>query len=238
MRKKRPAVLFLRVPPAAPEETSAYEKWYDESHIQYRMDKPGFLGAERYDVLHGTHRYFVFYEMATVAAMTSSEYLALRQWEAEQPATSFEAVGRTRPGFERGVYEQMAGPAWAGAKTDAPFAYVAGHNPPPADEEAFGAWYDDVHIPAVKRIAGVVDVRRFVLTKEAMGAQSGRRTDRPRCVAVYYLASERVADDEAFQRAMQVAKAREGTMDDAPFVLVGRRVHAARAANGGNPKRT
>ena len=229
MSDRQAAVLFLRVPPAPPAEAKAYEQWYDHSHIRYRMDKPHFLGAERYDVLRGKHRYFVFYELSSPAALTTPEYLALRDWEAKQPESSFEAVGRSRPGFERGVYEQRSGPAFTAPRTDAPVAYAAGHTPAAADEDAFGTWYDDVHIPAVGRIAGVLDVRRFVLTKAQMGTQSGRRTERPTCVAVYYLASEAVAEDASFVREMQAAKAREGGADE-PYFLLGRRAHGTVAA--------
>lgn len=225
----RGAVLFLRVPPVPPAEASAYETWYDRSHIRYRMDKPHFLGAERYDVLRGKHRYFVFYELSAVDALTSPEYLALRDWEAQQPADSFEAVGRIRPGFERGVYEQRSGPPFTAPLESAPVALAAGHTPAAADEDAFGAWYDDEHIPAVRSIPGVVAIRRFVLTKAQMGAQTGRRTERPTCVAVYYLASPEVADDPAFIRQMQAATAREGASDE-PYVLLGRRVHGTVAS--------
>lgn len=222
MSDRQSAILFLRVPAAPADEAAAYEKWYDESHIPYRMDKPHFVGAERYDVVRGSHRYFVFYELSAVDAMTTPEYLALRDWEAQQPDTSFEAVGRRRAGFERGVYEQVSGPAFGGPRTDAPVACVAGFTPAGADDDMFGAWCDGVHIPAIRRIPGVVDVRRFVLTRAQMGAQSGRRTERPRCVVVYYLASEAVADGDAFVRALEEAKAREGGTDDA-YVLLGRR---------------
>ena len=228
----RGAVLFLRVPPAPPEEAPAYERWYDHSHIRYRMDKPHFIGAERYDVLRGKHRYFVFYELSSVDALTSPEYLVLRDWEAQQPEHSFEAVGRRREGFERGVYEQASGPAWSGPLADAPVVYIAGHDP--VDAEAFGAWYDDVHVPAIERIPGVVAVRRFVLTKAQMGAQSGRRTERPTCVALYYLVSEAVAEVPAFIREVQAAKTREGGGDE-PYVLIGRRVHGTVAAASRRP---
>jgi len=230
MSHPQPAVLFLRVPAVAPDREAAYEKWYDEVHIPYRMDKPDFLGAERYDVLVGRQRYFVFYELSSVSALTSAPYLALREWEAAQPADTFEAVGRSRPvGLERGVYEQVSGPQWPSVAIEAPFAYVAGHEPAGDDELALGAWYDDVHTPNVARIPGVLAIRRFVLTRAQMGAQSGLRTDRPRCIAVYYLASESVASDPAFLREQETARGREGTAAAAPYVLLGRLVRALRA---------
>lgn len=226
MSDPQSAILFLRVPPAPPHEAADYERWYDQSHIRYRMDKPYFKGAERYDVLHGKHRYFVFYELSAIDALTTPEYLALRDWEAQQPEDSFEAVGRRREGFERGVYEQRSGPLFIRPQTDAPVVYIAGHTPAADDEAAFETWYDEVHIPSIARIPGVRAVRRFVLTKAQMGPQSGRRTERPTCVAAYYLASEHVAEGEAFVREMQAAKAREGGADE-PYILLGRRVHGA-----------
>lgn len=221
------AVLFLRVPAIAPEREAAYEKWYDEVHIPYRMDKPHFLGAQRYEVLAGRQRYFVFYELESIEALASEPYLALRKWEAAQPPDSFEGPGSSRPGFERGVYEQVAGPQWPTIAVDAPVAYVAGHDP--VDEDAFAAWHDDVHAPTIARVPGVLGMRRFVLTKRDLGPQSGLRTERPRCMAVYYLESERAAGDAAFLRELDAARAAERNPVGAPYVIVGKRVYVSRA---------
>jgi hypothetical protein len=224
-----PAVLFLRVPAVPPKVATAYEQWYDRVHIPYRMDKPHFLGAQRYDVLVGHQRYLVFYELSSPAALMSDEYLTLRRWEAAQPPDSFEAPGSSRPGFERGVYDQVAGPGWPAADLQAPIVHIAGCHPSDDQEDAFGAWMDSDHTQAVSRVPGVVAVRRFVLTRAQLGSNSGLRTDRPRFLTVSYLDSLSVADDPVFADDQARARAMAHALDEEPYVLLGRLVHTATA---------
>src|SRR5208282_236905 len=173
MSHRGAAVLFLRVPAVASDMEAAYETWYDEVHIRYRMDKPHFLGAQRYEVLAGQQRYFVFYELSCPSALTSAEYLALREWEAARPAGTFEGAGSGRPGFERGLYEQVAGPSWPAPWLEAPAVYIAGHDPAVEQERAFGEWFDGEHTSAVASIPGVLALRRLVLTNVPLGPRSG-----------------------------------------------------------------
>lgn len=214
------AVLFVRVPPVEPHKAAIYEKWYDETHIPNRMDKPDFLGAQRYDLIDGHQRYFVLYEMASTSAMTTPEYLALLAWEAAQPADSFEGPGTSRPGFERGLYEQLSGPHWATVSAlQAPVAYIVGHDP--EDQIAFGAWCDKEYALAAKRVSGVLAIRRFMLGK-SLGPQSGMRTEKPTSLLVHYLASERAARDPAFLRMQEELRARAHTSKTEPYVRMGR----------------
>jgi hypothetical protein len=230
MRSREPAVLFVRVPAVSPEFEAAYEGWYDADHVAHRMDKPHFVGAHRYDVLVGPQRYFVFYELSNVAALTTPEYLALREWEAAQPAGTFEAPGSSRPGFERGVYEQVSGAEFPSPDLDAPVVHIAGYNPPAAEDAAFAAWLDGEYGSAVRRVPGVVGVRHFTLTNRQLGPQAGLRTEKPRRIVVHHLASQDVADHPHFQRQQQVARSREDA-DDEPYLLVGRLASMAHAVN-------
>jgi hypothetical protein len=224
------AVTFIRVPAVAPGRTLAYEEWYDSVHIPFRMKKPGFLGAQRYESLLGRQRYFVLYELLNAAAVEGKEYLELRQWEASQPADSFEAPGTSRPGFERGIYDQVDGPAWPAAELRAPIVYVAGHHPPAGQEGAFSAWLGTGYTPVLKIIPGVSAIRRFALTSHVFGSGTGMHTPYPRFVTVLYLASSTVIEDPAFASIQAKAHDVENVPDREPYVMIGRLVHTAEGA--------
>jgi hypothetical protein len=223
-------VTFIRVPAVSPERTPAYEQWYDSVHIPYRMNKPGFLGAQRYETLLGRQRYFVLYELFNAAAAEGKEYLELRRWEASQPADSFEAPGTSRPGFERGIYDQLGGPEWPAAGLRAPIVYVAGHHTPAAGEGAFSTWLGSVYAPALEMISGVVAVRRFALTSHVFGPGTGMHTPYPRLITVSYLDSASVIGDPDFASLQVKARDVENASDREPYVMIGRLVHTAGGA--------
>lgn len=204
-----PAVLFLRVPPMAPERADNYEEWYDQSHIPIRMKLPYFMGAQRWDCLAGHPRYFVFYELSSVDALTSLEYLDLRRWEAAQPEDSFEGPGSSRPGVQRGVYEQRAGSAWPDAAQGATAILIAGYTPDPANSAAFEEWLDEVHVPVALETEGVTAVRRFQLTKRDLGPNSGMRTERPDLLVAYYLSADEVGRTGQLPLLVGEARSRE-----------------------------
>jgi hypothetical protein len=221
------AVTFIRVPSVAPGRTAAYEKWYDTEHIPLRMSKPGFLGAQRYDMLVGHQRYFVVYELADARTVTGKEYLALRAWEREQPPDSFEAPGTSRPGFERGIYDQLAGPQWPAAELRAPFVHVAGYHPDGSRATRFQAWLCGQHLADLSSVVGVVGVRAFALTSSEMGSGTGMHTPYPRFLAAAYLESQAAIARRRFVAADAAARKQEGAPDAEPYVVVGRLVHSA-----------
>ena len=230
MTHRESAVLFIRVPPVPAEVDAEWNEWYDKVHTQDRMDKPHFLSARRYRVPAGETRWFLFYELSSVDAMTSPEYLALRDRETSRPPGSLERLGPSLPGFERGVYEQIYGPQWPAAAIEAPVVYVAGHDPQPGAEAAFNAWYEGAHARAPAGIPGVLALRRFRLTSAPMTAQSGKKTTRPQYVAAYYLAAEAVAQSDAFKREIEATWASGHSGPAAPFTLLGRCIYAVAAA--------
>jgi hypothetical protein len=53
-----------------------YEHWYLSEHIPERLALPGFLSARRYEAVKGTPRFFTSYDVESVVALSSPEYLA------------------------------------------------------------------------------------------------------------------------------------------------------------------
>lgn len=228
------AVTFIRVPAHSPERTAAYEEWYDGIHIPHRMTMPGFLGAQRYDMLVGRQRYFVLYELQDPSAVLSPEYLDLRRWESSQPPDSFEAPATSRPGFERAIYEQVAGPEWPAPEIEAPFLHIAGHQPAEIEAPSFESWVLHKHLPELQAIPGVVAVRQFAMAPPTPDVPwSGMRTLYPRVFTATYVDAESVLESDEFVAAQRSARAEESAPDREPYVVVGRLVHSAHAATRG-----
>ncbi|MCR2811381.1 MULTISPECIES: DUF4286 family protein [unclassified Microbacterium] len=218
-----PAVLFLRVPPISADRAEEYESWYDTIHIPYRMKIPGFAGAQRWECVSGHPRYFVFYELDSVDAMAAPEYLALRRWEAEQPADSFEGPGSSRPGFERGVYEQRHGVSWPEVPENAGAILIVGYTPDDSAADAFVDWLDGAHVPLANAVPGVEAVRIMQLTAKDLGPEAGMRTERPSVLTIYYLADLDIAQSDKLTAIIHHAREQVGS-DTEPYELLGRRV--------------
>lgn len=227
MTTQQPAVLFVRVPAVRAEIDAEWNAWYDNTHIEYRMNMPHFLGACRYRVLAGKPSCFVFYELSSVAALTSPRYLEHRQWEASRPAEAFESIAPKLPGFERGVYEQTYGPPWPSKSLDADAIFIAGHDPSSGGESSGNAWDGIEHTRAIEAMPGVVAVRRFKLAQALLTEKSGTKTARPQYFAAYYLTSEAVAEGEAFKQEIE-STWREGDAA-ARFAILGRRIYSTPA---------
>ncbi|RYF57728.1 MAG: hypothetical protein EOO27_14690 [Comamonadaceae bacterium] len=219
-------VTFIRVPAVSDERTAAYEQWYDSTHIPLRMEKPGFLGAQRYETLVGKQRYFVVYELADVTAPEGEAYTKLRQWEASQSADSFEAPALSRPGFERGIYEQVSGPAWPAPELKAPIVHVAGHHPHDSND-VFADWLRNTYVADLASVEGVAAVRHLVHTRHEYAPGTGMLTPYPRCITISYLDSPEILDNPAFKRTQDAAVKRDDDPAPTPYVIVGRLVFTA-----------
>ncbi|RNM12190.1 DUF4286 family protein [Nocardioides pocheonensis] len=226
---------FIRVPAWHDARTPQYEYWYDNVHIPLRMRQPGFLGAQRYETLLGRQRYFVLYELADATATESPEYLALRSWEAAQPADSFEAPATSRPGFERGIYDQTAGPSWPDPSLTAPVAHIAGFQPSEISEEEFLKKLELMYGTLFRAIPQIAAVRLFRLTGHSFRGSAKKtqmHTRFPRVIAISYLAEESVMNAAKFAEVQRDARLLENQRDHEPYLMVGRLKHTAFGAAG------
>ena len=73
---------------------------------------------------------------------------------------------------------------------------------PPADEDAFNAWYDEEHVPLRLGVPGFLSARRYRAVN----------TDGPRYLALYDLASVDVLHSSEYQRLWQEQSDREKAM--------------------------
>jgi len=74
---------------------------------------------------------------------------------------------------------------------------------PPADEDAFNAWYDEDHVPLRLGVPGFLSGRRY------RAAEGG---DGPRYLALYDLSSVEVLRSDAYQRLWREQSEREKAM--------------------------
>ncbi len=58
-----------------PDHEVQFNDWYDNEHVIERLALPGFNTATRYRSTDGAHRYCALYEVDSVAALSSPEYL-------------------------------------------------------------------------------------------------------------------------------------------------------------------
>jgi len=226
----RRAVTFIRVPAWTPDREAAYQAWYDDVHIPLRMTMPGFLGAQRYVTVVGAQRYFVLYELQSPAAVESQEYLDLRAWEQSQPADSFEAPATSRPGFERGIYDQFDGSMWPADELEAPAIHITGHDPAPGRASEVEAFLADELAPSIRDVNGVAEVRQFALTEYAFSGEAAStqlHTPRPRLITISHLRDTSVIDDPAFAAALDAARRVPTPSSEEPFTMVGQCVHTA-----------
>src|ERR1051325_11526081 len=74
---------------------------------------------------------------------------------------------------------------------------------PPADEDAFNAWYDEEHVPLRRAVPGFLSGRRY----KASGDDAG-----PRYAALYELASVAVLESEPYLRLWREQSERDRNM--------------------------
>jgi hypothetical protein len=69
-----PAAMLLSFD-VAPEVVGEHDDWHTHEHLPERLAIPGFLRGTRWVAREGNPRYFVLYEVETLATLTSAAYL-------------------------------------------------------------------------------------------------------------------------------------------------------------------
>jgi hypothetical protein len=131
MNDRKGLLLVLMEPPAPLEEE--FNDWYDTEHFPQRRGLPGFESASRWVCLSGWPRWAAVYDMTSVAALQTPEYLAVSgpnstPWSRRVlPRT----MGRTRL-----VLEQVAPGPVAGLPPEQVAALVLARYPGTVDPAA------------------------------------------------------------------------------------------------------
>jgi hypothetical protein len=96
--------------------------------------------------------------------------------------------------------QPQVGAAAPGAATAAGGLLLARSEPPPGQEDAFNAWYDEEHVPLRMGVAGFLNARRY------------RCEEPPRYLAIYDLTSPAVLDEAPYRRLAETRSERETAM--------------------------
>jgi len=70
-----PAAMLLSFD-VVPEAVAEHDEWHTHEHLPERLSIPGFLRGTRWVAVGGSPRYFVIYEVADLATLSSAPYLA------------------------------------------------------------------------------------------------------------------------------------------------------------------
>jgi hypothetical protein len=177
-----------------PEHDAAFNRWYDEEHLERLLSVPGFLSAARYMAIRGGPKYLAMYELDDVGVLRTTAFLddvRFRPSPQRQRASGAH-IGRN---FILNGYRQIFP-----ARTD-PVELTMGPSPylqmgridiPAAFEEEFNDWYNWVYIPTYLTVPGVIRARRYV----AVDAQ-------PKYLTVYEFERGDVPDSEAWHTARE-----------------------------------
>ena len=75
MAKTRGTGLLMLWTDIDAEHEAAFNRWYDEEHLERLLAVPGFLSASRYVALRGGPRYLTMYELEDVAVLRTAAFL-------------------------------------------------------------------------------------------------------------------------------------------------------------------
>lgn len=144
------------------EHDAEFNAWYDEEHIPERMSAPGFLDSARYQALKGGPRYLAVYELESVEAVQTPEYLKMSQnptdWTKRMSPT---AIGRgTVRNICTQIYPSEIDPDNTG-RGMAPALQVGRMEVPPEIEAKYNDYYDNQRTPRNLLVPGCVAVRRY-----------------------------------------------------------------------------
>ena len=165
-----------------------FDDWYDTEHIPERMGVKGFLNAQRWVAPDGSKTALATYDLESLAVLQQPEYVVRK---AEGKTAWSRRISRKTELFCRLTAEQI-GPGNEAAPSNAGGLLMFATNIAPEAERDFNAWYDEEHLPALRKVPGVLSARRF---KTDEGA--------PQYVALYHLAGPEVASSDAWKKAVE-----------------------------------
>ena len=192
MTSRKGTALLMVFTDVDPEHDADFNTWYNQEHVPELLSMPGFLDAARYEAARGGPRYLACYELESVEALSSDEYLRQRQmgnrseW-AQRVSPS--AIGRN---LVRNVctqiYPQESDPHTLG-RGMAPALQVGRMDVPPELEAGYNEYYDTVRTPGNLQVPGCIAVRRYHVVEGW-----------PKYTTVYEFEHEKVPETLAWER--------------------------------------
>jgi hypothetical protein len=184
------SILFSEMSPP-PELEPEFNRWYDEHHIPVRMAAPGFVSAQRYRD-EATRNYLAVYEMTSPGALSTPEYLRIKNEPSNLTRKMLDAVS----GFTRYLGTELGRDSkdhTSASFIDAAVLYPVFFQVPTERQPEFDNWYKDEHIPILMQDERWLGVRRFDIFDGA--------PNRFNRLALHYLSHRSALDSEARKEA-------------------------------------
>ncbi len=137
----------------APDMLAEHDDWHTHEHLPERLSIPGFLRGSRWTALGGGPRYFVMYEVESLATLTSEAYLA----RLNAPSAWTQKMMPGYRGMNRGLCSVTAsfGAGIGGA------ALLVRFRPAAGKEELLRRWLRDQALPPLASLRGVGGAHLF-----------------------------------------------------------------------------
>ena len=162
MAAKKGAGVMMVFVDVDPEMDADFNAWYNQEHVSDLLRMPGFLNAARYQALKGGPRYLACYELESVEALQSPEYLEIRRNPSEWTRKMSLAVNGHN--YVRNVYTQIYpaenDPHLLG-RGMAPALQIGRMEVPQQIEARYNDYYDNVRTPGNLKVPGCIAVRRY-----------------------------------------------------------------------------
>ena len=145
-----------------PEMDADFNAWYNQEHVPDLLGMPGFLNAARYQALKGGPRYLACYELESVGALQTPEYLEIRRNPSEWTRKMSLAVNGHN--YARNVYTQIypeKNDAHLLGRGMAPALQIGRMEVPQQIEAKYNDYYDNVRTPGNLKVPGCIAVRRY-----------------------------------------------------------------------------
>jgi hypothetical protein len=194
MAKTRGTGLLMLWTDVDPEHEEAFNRWYDEEHLDRLLQVPGFLSAARYVALRGGPKYLAMYELEEVNVLRTAAFLDEIRYR-PSPRRQKASGGHVGRNYLLNAYRQIFP-----ARTDpieltmapSPYLQMGRIDIPAHMEEEFNDWYDWVYVPGYLAVPGVIRARRYLAVE-----------GQPRYLTVYEFERPDVPDSEAWDRARE-----------------------------------
>jgi len=155
---KGPAIFLVYTDLADERYEEEFNAWYNTEHLPQLLTMPGFLDAARYQATKGGPRYLAVYELESVEAIQTPEFLNRRRppWD---PRMSPTVIGKnlTRVVGQQ-IYPSEVGQA---DREMAPALQIGRMSVPESLDNEWNAWYSGEYIPGYLKVPGVIYARRF-----------------------------------------------------------------------------
>lgn len=135
-----------------------YNEWYDTEHLPERMSVPGFLYGARFTVVDGYLKHLAFMDLESLDVLKSDAYVKVSPLH---PSPWSRRIFRHIRGFKRAIYQQIF-PGDSETHPEANGVLLIEEDVEVSKENEINQWYMDDHIPRLKEMNAVLNIRRFV----------------------------------------------------------------------------